>query len=445
MNQIENALSRTTDTKALEIGSGAVKKTPLIFNRLFPGAKALVIADTNTWKAAGNLVQSLLESGGITVESPFIISDPNLYAEWSYMEAVENALKVSDAVPVAVGSGVINDLTKLASFRLGRRYVCVGTAASMDGYTAYGASITFKGNKRTFDCPAPLGFVMDSSIAAAAPYKMSASGYADLIAKIPAGTDWIIAECAGIEKINSFAFDVVQKGLKNALSDPAAIRAGDEAEVEKLAEGLLLSGFAMQACQNSRPASGIEHQFSHLWDMEHLTFSGKSVSHGFKVGIGTLVSTAFLELLLEEDIPAVNEDSCAEKWKSFEDTQKDIVDAFNGDAEFVERCTAETRNKYTDAEGLRKQIALLKSNWPHLKERISEQIIPFGSVKKRLELVGAPTEPEQIGISRKRLLKSCKVIPYMRSRFSSVDVAVRIGIFDKWLDKLFGKGGIWEI
>ena len=194
------------------------------------------------------------------MESPFIISDPNLYAEWSYMEAVENALKVSDAVPVAVGSGVINDLTKLASFRLGRRYVCVGTAASMDGYTAYGASITFKGNKRTFDCPAPLGFVMDSSIAAAAPYKMSASGYADLIAKIPAGADWIIAECAGIEKINSFAFDVVQKGLKNALSDPAAIRAGDEAEVEKLAEGLLLSGFAMQACQNSRPASGIEHQ-----------------------------------------------------------------------------------------------------------------------------------------------------------------------------------------
>ena len=62
MNQIENALSRTTDTKALEIGSGAVKKTPLIFNRLFPGAKALVIADTNTWKAAGNLVQSFLRA-----------------------------------------------------------------------------------------------------------------------------------------------------------------------------------------------------------------------------------------------------------------------------------------------------------------------------------------------------------------------------------------------
>ena len=57
----------------------------------------------------------------------------------------------------------------------------------MDGYTAYGASITKDGNKQTFDCPAPLGMVLDPTIAAAAPAKMSASGYADLIAKIPAG------------------------------------------------------------------------------------------------------------------------------------------------------------------------------------------------------------------------------------------------------------------
>ena len=63
----------------------------------------------------------------------------------------------------------------------------VGTAASMDGYTAYGASITKEGNKQTFDCPAPLGMLFDPSIAAAAPAELSASGYADLIAKIQGG------------------------------------------------------------------------------------------------------------------------------------------------------------------------------------------------------------------------------------------------------------------
>ena len=103
-------------------------------------------------------------------------------------------LKKTDAIPVAVGSGVINDLTKLTAHRCGRRYMCVGTAASMDGYTAYGASITYQGNKQTFDCPAPYGMALDPRIAAKAPKAMSASGYADLIAKIPAGADWMIAD-----------------------------------------------------------------------------------------------------------------------------------------------------------------------------------------------------------------------------------------------------------
>ena len=85
------------------------------------------------------------------------------------MEQLESYLKERDAIAVAVGVGVINDLTKLASSHLGRRYLIVGTAASMDGYTAYGASITYHGNKQTFGCRAPIGMVMDPAIAANIP------------------------------------------------------------------------------------------------------------------------------------------------------------------------------------------------------------------------------------------------------------------------------------
>ena len=231
-----------------------------------------------------------------------VFADPKLYAEWSFVEELDGVLAATDAVPVAVGSGVINDLTKLCSHHNGRRYMVVGTAASMDGYTAYGASITKDGNKQTFDCPAPLGMVLDPSISAAAPARMSASGYADLIAKIPAGADWMLSDAVGSEPMDDFAFGLVQDGLKEALSDPAGVHAGNVEKVEQLAEGLLLSGFAMQATQSSRPASGAEHQFSHLWDMEHLKYNGASVSHGFKVGIGTLASTAFLEMLLDAPV-----------------------------------------------------------------------------------------------------------------------------------------------
>lgn len=445
MNKVEIALSRTTDTKALAIGEGTLARTAAMFRELFPGKRAVVVADCNTWRAAGAEVHRILADAGIGQDEPHLFSDPKLYAEWTFVDELDACLAATDAVPVAVGSGVINDLTKLCSHHNGRRYMVVGTAASMDGYTAYGASITKNGNKQTFDCPAPLGMVLDSVISAAAPAKMSASGYADLIAKIPAAADWMLADAVGSEPIDDFAFSTVQDGLREALCDPGGVREGNVAKVEQLAEGLLLSGFAMQAIQSSRPASGAEHQFSHLWDMEHLKYNGESVSHGFKVGIGTLASTAFLEMLLDEDVEHLDIDACVEAWKSWEETEADIRAIFDNDPEFVARGLTETRNKYVDKAGLRRQLEALREKWPELRERIRRQIIPFGEVHRRLELVGAPCEPEQIGVSRAKFRASFEKIPYMRSRFSVVDVAFRCGWMTRWLDRLYGKGGIWEI
>lgn len=365
MNKVESALQRTTDTKALVIGVGTLPRTAEMFNELFPGCRAVVVADTNTWRVAGGEVHRILADAGIGQDEPHVFADPKLYAEWSFVEELDGVLAATDAVPVAVGSGVINDLTKLCSHHNGRRYMVVGTAASMDGYTAYGASITKDGNKQTFDCPAPLGMVLDPSISAAAPARMSASGYADLIAKIPAGADWMLSDAVGSEPMDDFAFGLVQDGLKEALSDPAGVHAGNVEKVEQLAEGLLLSGFAMQATQSSRPASGAEHQFSHLWDMEHLKYNGASVSHGFKVGIGTLASTAFLEMLLDAPVVQLDIERCVAAWKSWDETERDIRAIFNDDPEFVARGLKETRDKYVDREGLRDQLTRLKKAWPN--------------------------------------------------------------------------------
>ncbi len=445
MNKVESALQRTTDTKALVIGVDTLPQTAEMFKRLFPAGRAIVVADLNTWGVAGKEVHRILAEAGVEQDEPHIFTDPKLYAEWSFVEELDGVLAATDAVPVAVGSGVINDLSKLCSHHNGRRYMVVGTAASMDGYTAYGASITKDGNKQTFDCPAPLGMVLDPSISAAAPAEMSASGYADLIAKIPAGADWMLADAVGADRMDDFAFELVQEGLKEALCDPAGVHAGNVAKVEQLAEGLLLSGFAMQATQSSRPASGAEHQFSHLWDMEHLRFDGASVSHGFKVGIGTLASTAFLEMLLDAPVEQLDVEKCVAAWKSWEETERDIRAVFGDDPEFVARGLKETRGKYVDKEGLREQLTRLKQAWPELRGRIRSQIIPFGEVHRRLELVGAPCEPEQIGVSRARFRASFEKIPYMRSRFTVVDVAFRCGWIEEWLDRLFGKGGVWQV
>ena len=445
MNDIETALQRARDTKALEFGKGAMERLPGMLRTLFPGKKVVTVADVNTFAAAGQRVCDILTAAGIPMAENFIFRDPELYAEWSYLEELEAYLRQIDAVPVAVGSGVINDLTKLASHHLGRRYVIVGTAASMDGYTAYGASITYEGNKQTFDCPAPLGVVFDPAVAAKAPAGMSASGYADLLAKVPAGADWIIADTVGSEAVDDFAFGLVQKNLRKALSDPTAVANGDVEATGMLADGLIMSGFAMQAISSSRPASGTDHQFSHFWDMEGLCFNGRHVSHGFKVGIGTMVSTACLEFLISKDLSNIDIDACVAAWPSWEEQEAYIRKIFEGKPGHLARGLAESKAKYCGPEELRRELKAVAASWPVLRERIREQIIPFDAVKEMLRLVGAPSSPEEIGVSKARLRDTFKCIPFMRNRYTGIDLIYRAGLLDEVTEHIFGKGGRFEV
>ena len=77
---IESALEKTTDTKALIIGVGAMKRTPEMFSQLFPGRTAVIVADQNTWDIAAEEVAGSMEQAGIPMVEPFIFQDRNIFA-----------------------------------------------------------------------------------------------------------------------------------------------------------------------------------------------------------------------------------------------------------------------------------------------------------------------------------------------------------------------------
>lgn len=122
MNKVESALQRTTDTKALVIGSDALPRSAEMFKELFPGKRAIIVADKITYPLAGEAVKNYFDAAGIAQDEPHVYGYDDSFAEWTYVEELENVLKKTDAIPVAVGSGVINDLTKLTAHRCGRRY-----------------------------------------------------------------------------------------------------------------------------------------------------------------------------------------------------------------------------------------------------------------------------------------------------------------------------------
>ena len=60
---------------------------------------------------------------------------------------------------------------------------------------------------------------------------------------------------------------------------------------------------------------------------------------------------------------------------------------------------------------------------------------------ENLQLVGAPYEADMIGVSRERFRQTVSYIPYMRSRFTNIDVIYRLGWMDEFIERMFGKGG----
>ena len=448
MSMMEEALASATDTKACVVGPGAADGAAAMFRELFPSAgRTAIVEDPRTKSVAGDNVASRLRASGVEVSEYVVNPDgSDFHATYAKVEEVREAIRGNGAVAVAVGSGTLNDLTKRASDELGQRYMVVGTAASMDGYTAYGAAITKDGMKQTLSCKAPLGCIVDSAVAASAPREMTASGYADLIAKIPAGADWMLADAIGSEAIHPLAWRLVQEPLRAAISNPSGCASGDEREVRKLCEGLVMSGFAMQAMGSSRPASGTEHQVSHYWDMEDLSFGGRPVSRGFKVGIGTLFSTKTLEFLLRRDLTKIDVGKAVASWPATFDALKSTFPAVYGDRPaHIRRAEGEMANKYSPPDKLREELSTFKRVWPELSERIKAQIMPFEEVRENLRLAGAPYEPEQIGVTRSRFRDTCRGVPYMRNRYFGLDLVERLGLMDELLSELFGPEGIWEV
>ena len=352
MSLIDEALKQTTDTKACVIRAGATEDAAKMFKELFPEArKALVVEDPRTRQVAGARVEELLVAAGVECDRHVLCPGGEwFHAEYKWIDEVREVIRASGGVPVAVGSGTINDIVKRSSEEAGVRYMVVGTAASMDGYTSYGAAITKDGMKQTLACKAPLGCIVDSKVAAEAPKEMVASGYADLIAKIPAGADWILADAIGSEAIHPAAWNFVQGPLRESLSNPVGAASGDIAETEKLCSGLVMSAFAMQVMGSSRPASGTEHQVSHYWDMEDLCYNGLPVSHGFKVGIGTLISTKTIEFLLRQDLANLDvEATVAKWWPDFDTVAATFPKVFGNRPAHIQRAMMEYPKKFPRA------------------------------------------------------------------------------------------------
>ncbi len=447
MTRLEQALQYATDTKACTIGEHVLGTIPGYIKDYFPGAaRTLIVADPRTWAAAGWAVDALLKDAGFAVSHYILEPDGRTFhADYHYVEEVRAVLQAEiakgtpgDLVPVAVGSGVVNDLTKLASGELGIPYLVCATAASVDGYSSFGASIRSpQGAKQTYPCPAPRAIVADLDVMRTAPKWMAASGFADLLAKVPAGADWILAYELQASPWHARAWETVQGGLPDALSNPEGVAAMETVPLTKFVEGLMLGGFAMQDMQSSRPASGAEHMFSHILEMRNHTYKGDIVPHGIQVGVYTHFMARFYEQILAFDYTRLDVEACVAAWPDWPTEEATARRLFAG-TPFPDVGVTTTKAKYLDKDGLRDQLTIARTRWPEIKARLAKQLLPAREIERRLKVVGAPTTPEEIGTTAADSLANVNVAAHMRDRYNALDFTYRTGQMMPFARAAFG-------
>lgn len=444
-SRIERALRTADETRVIELGSGAVRRTGRVFADLFDSSPALVVADENTFARAGEAVLASLREAGVPLAAdPLVLPGrPTLYGDYTNVTIVRERLAaLPGAVACSIAAGTLNDITKLASGELGRPYLNVCTAPSVDGYSAFGAAIAIDGFKITRSCPAPEGLVADLDLLRTAPQRLTATGFGDLSEKIPAGADWILADELGVEPIDPVAWSLVQDSAREVLLRPEAVAAADPDAIEALSEALLLSGLAMQATKSSRPASGAGHQFSHLWEMEgHGLDLEPPLSHGFKVGIGSIASCALWEVALALDVAAIDADEVVSRAPAPTELERRVRRAVS--PAFADEAVVASERKQLRGTALRERLERIRRAWPTIVARAREQLVGPARMMELLRAAGAPHHPVLIGIDMERFRASHHAARMIRTRYTILDVLADLGALDDAIDRVFAPDGFW--
>ena len=282
------------DIEHLAIGEGVLTQLPQMLSNK---QHIVLVADRNTAPLCADQVKALL---GDKIESFCLFEREELLVpDEITIATVEKHLTDKSDFILGIGSGVINDTCKYVSFYHHLTCGIIATAPSMDGYASGSSSMEREGLKVSLNSKCPDVVIGDADVLAKAPVHMIRSGIGDMAAKYISLVEWQIAALLIGEYYCPTVAQIVKESLAVCVENAKAAVAGEKEAVCRLAEGLVMSGLAMNYAGISRPASGMEHYISHILDMRALEFGSPADLHGIQCGIGTLITAEDYERLAQ--------------------------------------------------------------------------------------------------------------------------------------------------
>lgn len=375
------------------IESGAIEKLPIYIHK-FNCKKAFLIADPNTFSAAGEKVCAVLENSNIVYEKYVFPTGHVRPDEASVGSAVMHFDKSCDLI-IGIGSGVINDIGKVLANVTGLPYFIVGTAPSMDGYASSTSSVDMDGVKVSLPSKCPDVIIGDIDILKNAPIKMLKAGFGDMLAKYVSVAEWRISHEITGEYYCERVAEFIREAMNQCVNNAKGLLNREEKAVEDVFEGLVMCGAAMAFAKASRPASGVEHYISHIWDMRSLELGTKCELHGIQCAVATSVVAGLYERILtvspdkERALAMVNS-------FSYDEWAKTLKDFVGKGADAMIALEAK-EGKYSPAAH-KERLDIIIGKWDKICDIIREEIPPKKEIERLLELTDTPSSPRDIGL-----------------------------------------------
>ena len=402
----------STQVDDVIIEKGAVRRVPEVLGR-YQAKKAFVIADENTYKAAGKKVCAILEEHGIAY-SKFVYSgvspEPDEFAVGSCMMHYDSSCDII----VAVGSGVINDIGKIVANVTNHPYVIVGTAPSMDGYASGTSSMAMDGLKVSLPSACANVIIGDIDILKDAPKRLLQAGLGDMLAKYVSICEWRIANLITGEYYCEIIAQMVRDALKKCVDNAEGLLKREEEAIHAVFEGLIIGGVAMSYAGVSRPASGVEHYFSHVWDMRALEFGTSMDLHGIQCAIGTFISAKLYEQMKGMS-PDKEKALAYVKGFSYAEWSK-ILQDFLGKSSDAMIALEEKEHKY-DVELHQKRLELILEKWDEILAIIEEELPSSAQIERIMDDIEAPKTLEEIGLGDTSLELTFKSTKDIRDKY----------------------------
>ena len=415
----------------LKIGRGAVKHVPDMIAAM--GKKRpFVVCDGNTYEVAGKKVCEILTEAGIE-HSCYVIPGGRISpAEWEVGSLIMHFDPKCDML-LAIGSGVINDICKVAGHALRLPSAVVGTGPSMDGYASNSSSMEVNHVKVSLYNHAPVGILLDTEILAQAPMRMLWAGLGDMVAKYVAICEWRIAHLVIGEYYCENIAQIMRTGLKKIVDAADRITDRDPDAIQSIAEGLVLAGIGMAYAEVSRPASGLEHYFSHLWEMFALERGKPYDLHGIQVGLGTVLTMKLYEKL---KMVTPDRDRAEAHMKAFDPAawEAQVKRIFGKTA--PEILEIEKKTQKNDPAKHARRLDKIIDGWDEILKIIDEELPDFGELYKLMAATGMPMRPSEIDVNLQDTIDAFVGARDIRDKYLSCSLIWDLGMLDEFAEYL---------